>query len=179
MKRTDPISRYAATLTLAGGLALVLATPALSQGDAGNPPDRPPPREQGFTETGGYADALRILGDDVRLPPGADAARAPLTITDFDDGAEIRAPSGDVIGEVDKIVLGPDRRRWVVFDHGGVLGIDERTVALPLARFTRRGDDVYVAGVTEDDVRNLPGVAQRWEDYPSTEVEGPLGLDLQ
>lgn len=179
MKHTHFLGRYAATLSLAGGLALVLAAPALSQGDAGNPPNRPPPREQGFAQTGGYAEALRILGDDYRLPPAANQSRGPLTISDFDDGEEIRAPSGDVIGEVDKIVLGPDGERWVVFDHGGVLGIGERTVALPLARFTRRGEDFYVAGVTEEDVRNLPGVVQRWADYPRLEVEGPLGTNLQ
>jgi|GEM_PF-5810266 len=178
MKRTDSFSRYAAALSLAGGIALLAAVPALSQGDAGNPPDRPPPRQEGFTETGGYADALRILGDDVRLPPSADRGRV-LTITDFDDGEEIRSPSGEVIGDVDKIVLGPDRERWVVFDHGGVLGFDERTVALPLARFIRRGDDFYVRGVTEEDVRNLPGVGQRWDAYPRIEVEGPLGINLQ
>ncbi|GGK43008.1 PRC-barrel domain-containing protein [Salinarimonas ramus] len=165
------------TAPLAGALAaLLLASPALAQGAAGNPPDRPPPREQGFTEYGGYSDALRLLGDDYRLPPPSNESRGPLTIVDF-EGAELRAPSGDVIGQVDKIVLGPDRERWVVFDHGGFLGFDERKVALPLARVTRRGDDFYVRGVTEADIRNLPGVVQRWEDYPRLEVQGPLGLD--
>ncbi|MFP4272600.1 MAG: hypothetical protein ACLFRH_06155 [Halothiobacillaceae bacterium] len=142
-------------------------------------PDRPPPREEGFVEYGGYSEALTILGDDYRLPPSATDSRGPLTIVDFDDGEEIRASSGDVVGEIDKVVLGPDRERWVVFDHGGVLGFGERKVALPLARFVRRGDDLYVQGVTEEDVRNLPGVAQRWEDYPRIEVEGPLGLDVK
>lgn len=168
---------YAAPL--AGAFAaLILATPALAQGTAATP-DRPPPREEAFTEYGGYAEALRLLGDDYRLPPSANESRGPLTIVDFEDGEEIRAPSGDVIGEVEKIVLGPDRERWVVFDHGGVLGFDERTVALPLDRFTRREDGFYVEGVTEEDVRNLPGVVGRWEDYPRIEVEGPLGLDLR
>ncbi|MGP9822481.1 PRC-barrel domain-containing protein [Salinarimonas sp. NSM] len=169
--------RISKTAPLAGALAaLLLAAPAGAQGDLGNPPDRPPPREQGFEERGGSSDALRQLGDDYRLPPRANESRGPLTIVDF-EGAPLRAPSGDIIGTVDKIVLGPDRERWVVFDHGGFLGLDERKVALPLARVTQRGDDFYVRGVTEEDIRNLPGVVQRWADYPRLEVQGPLGLD--
>ena len=166
------------TAPLAGALAaLLLAAPASAQGDFGNPPDRPPPREQGFTERGGYSDALRLLGDDIRLPPPSNESRGPLTIVDF-EGKPLRAPSGDIIGKVDKIVLGPDRERWVVFDHGGFLGFDERKVALPLSRVTRRGDDFFVHGVTEEDVRNLPGVVERWDDYPRLKVQGPLGLDF-
>ncbi|WP_349368241.1 hypothetical protein [Salinarimonas sp.] len=177
MKRTHSLSDTLAAAALAGGLVALLAAPALSQGAAGSPPDRPPPREEGFVEYGGYADALGILGDDYRLPPPANESRGPLTIVDFDDGEAIRAPSGDVVGEIDKVVLGPDHERWVVFDHGGVLGFGERKLALPLARFVRRDDDLYVQGVTEEDVRNLPGVVQRWEDYPRIEVQGPLGID--
>ena len=179
MKRTHSLSDTLAAAAIAGGLVALLAGPALSQGSAGSPPDRPPPREDGFVERGGYSEALTILGDDYRLPPPSNQSRGPLTIVDFEDGEEIRAPSGDVVGEIDKIVLGPDRERWVVFDHGGVLGFGERTVALPIDRFVRRGDDIYVQGVTEADVRNLPGVVQRWEDYPRIEVEGPLGLDVK
>ncbi|MGJ3262899.1 MAG: PRC-barrel domain-containing protein, partial [Salinarimonas sp.] len=156
--------RYAPSTTITAGAlaALLLAGPALAQNTSAAP-DRPPPRGEAYVESGGYADALRLLGDDVRLPPGASGDGRVLTITDL-DGEDLRAPSGEMIGRIDKIVLGPDRERWVVFDHGGVLGFDERTVALPLARVTRRGDDYYVQGVTEADVRNLPGVTGRWEE---------------
>ncbi len=178
MKNIHSTSLRLATVALASGLVALLAAPTLSQG-IDSPTDRLSSREQGFADDRAYAHTLRILGDASRLPPSVDESRGPLTIVDFEDGEEIHAPSGDVVGEVDKIVLGPDRERWVVFDHGGFLGFGETTVALPLARFVRRDEDLYVQGVTEEDVRNLPGVGRRWENYPGMEVEGPLGLDVR
>ncbi|WP_372423532.1 PRC-barrel domain-containing protein [Salinarimonas chemoclinalis] len=173
---THHITKTAPNAGALAALLLLLAAPASAQGNLGNPPDRPPAVDSAGARSGS-SQALRILGDDVRLPPGAADGRV-LTITDL-DGAPLHAPSGEVIGRVDKIVLGPDRERWVVFDHGGTLGLDERTVALPIARVTRRGDDFYVHGVTEEDMRNLPGVDRRWDEYSRIEVEGPLGIDAR
>lgn len=160
---------------LAGALAaLLLAAPIAS---AQTVDDRPPPRQEGFTETGGYADTLRLLGDDYHVPDVYQEGSSPLTIVEL-DGRDLLAPSGDKVGDADKVVLGPDGERWLVFDHGGILGFDEEKLALPLSRIVQRGDDLVTRGVTEEDVRNLPGVAQRWEDYPSLDVKGPLGIDL-
>jgi hypothetical protein len=162
------------TIVAASLLAVLVAATAAAQTSTTN--DRPPPRQEGFVERGGYADALRLLGDDYRIPRPATTDPSPITIVDL-EADPVYAPSGDVVGRVDKIVLAADGERYLVFDHGGTLGFDERTVALPLERFVMRGDDLYVRGVTEEDIAAMPGVVQRWEDYPALEVEGPLGID--
>ena len=59
---------------------------------------------------------------------------------------------GQDLGEVDRIIVTPQGKRFVVVASGGFLGIGEDKVASPLDRFWMRGNNLVIRGVTENDI---------------------------
>jgi len=60
---------------------------------------------------------------------------------------------GERLGSVHEIVLDPrTNQHYVIVASGGFLGFGEDRVAFPMDRFWIRGDQLYLRGVTEEDI---------------------------
>lgn len=62
---------------------------------------------------------------------------------------------GEKVGSVDRIILGPNKRQYLVVGEGGFLGIGRDRAAFPLERLWVRGDRLVIRSVTEDDIENI------------------------
>ena len=65
---------------------------------------------------------------------------------------------GEEIGTIERVVMRGDRQ-YVVIGSGGILGLGEREVALPLDRLSMSAenkDQFVLLGMTEDDFAELP-----------------------
>jgi sporulation protein YlmC with PRC-barrel domain len=63
---------------------------------------------------------------------------------------------GDQLGDVERVVQGPDGKQHVVIGAGGFLGIGERQVAIPVERVAVQGDRLVVQGMTEAQIKAQP-----------------------
>ncbi|QOL81006.1 PRC-barrel domain-containing protein [Pseudooceanicola spongiae] len=85
------------------------------------------------------------IGDDV----------APMTMTADDlEGYSVKTTNGDVIGEVDNVVL-VNGNAMAVVGIGGFLGLGEHDVALPLSELTFDGTDVWAEGYTKAELEAM------------------------
>lgn len=77
-------------------------------------------------------------------------------------GAPVRLKSGDGIGEIESLILGPDGQTVAaIIGVGGFLGIGERTIAVDIAslRASREdGDVVLDLDATREEVENAEPV---------------------
>jgi sporulation protein YlmC with PRC-barrel domain len=83
--------------------------------------------------------------------PGAQA----LTVSRVDD-MNLYNTQGNELGDVERVVQGPDGKQYVVIGAGGFLGMGEKHVAIPVERVALRGDRLIIQGLTEDQIRALP-----------------------
>lgn len=68
---------------------------------------------------------------------------------------------GEELGEVDRVIVTPQGRRFVVVGAGGFLGLGRDQMAFALERFGMRGDRLVIRVVTEDDIEAM-------DDYRDT-----------
>src|SRR5438876_11737526 len=91
---------------------------------------------------------------------------ARLIGSDKVEGTAVRRSSGDKVGTIERVMI--DKRSgkvaYAVMTFGGFLGIGDEYRALPwsLLRYNERLD-AYELNVTEDQLRNAPVPARRWE----------------
>ena len=73
-------------------------------------------------------------------------------------GKDVVNPQGEEVGKVDDIVLSRmDQRPYAVIGVGGVLGIGQRKVTVPLETLDARGDKVLlVAPLSKDQLKQQP-----------------------
>jgi hypothetical protein len=72
---------------------------------------------------------------------------------------------GQDLGEVDRIIVTPQGKQFVVVASGGFLGIGEDKVAFPLDRFWSRGDNLVIRGVTEDDIEAMDNYRDTLDNF--------------
>ncbi len=88
----------------------------------------------------------------------------PMRVGDLEN-MEVYNARGDELGEVDRVIVTPQGRHFVVVGAGGFLGIGRDTVAFPLERFGIRGDRLVIRGVTEDDIEAMDDYRDRLDSY--------------
>ena len=134
------------------------------------------PVEDGIAVTRQRPDAL-LRVDEYQLPPRFAEERAPMIIADL-EAQPIYTRAGENVGTVDRLVQGPDGERWIVFEHGGILGFGAEKLALPLERFYVEDGRLFVWGVTQEDIEQMEGIDQAWGDVPAIQDTGPFGMNL-
>ena len=78
-----------------------------------------------------------------------------LTVDDLED-MDLHNGKDKQVGSGEEIVAGTDKKQYVVIAEGGLWGIGEDHVVLPLERFWVQDDDrLAVYGVTEEDMERL------------------------
>ncbi|WP_194913211.1 PRC-barrel domain-containing protein [Azospirillum sp. INR13] len=74
-------------------------------------------------------------------------------------GKDVVGKDGDKLGEVEDVILdGNGQAQQLVLSRGGLLGINEKKIAIDFAQVQSRPDDdkLHVSTLSEGDVRNLP-----------------------
>ncbi|MEO1794886.1 MAG: PRC-barrel domain-containing protein, partial [Pseudomonadota bacterium] len=70
-------------------------------------------------------------------------------------GEYVYGENGETLGDVNDVVL-TNGVPNVVIGVGGFLGLGEREVAVPVERFSKRDDKLYVTNMTEEQLKNMP-----------------------
>jgi sporulation protein YlmC with PRC-barrel domain len=111
---------------------------------------------------------LAPADDGAAARPAAGAARdgtgelgalAQMTVGEL-VGSEVKNNRDESIGEIDAVILPPGAARIeAVLSVGGVLGIGDKSVAIPLDRLAKSTDGLrFKIPVTEDELKRLPKV---------------------
>ncbi|HYO81314.1 MAG TPA: PRC-barrel domain-containing protein [Bryobacteraceae bacterium] len=95
----------------------------------------------------------RVNAGDAETTASVDATAPmrPVLVSALED-MNVYNGRGEELGEVDRVIVTPQGRRFLVVGAGGFLGIGRDRVAFPLERFGMRGDRLVIRGVTEDDI---------------------------
>ncbi|MGF9762221.1 DUF4142 domain-containing protein [Microvirga sp. 0TCS3.31] len=105
--------------------------------------------------------------------PGAQA----LTVSRVDD-MNLYNTQGNELGDVERVVQGPDGKQYVVIGAGGFLGIGEKHVAIPLERVALRGDRLVTQDFTEDQIRALPSFDRNDRSFRQLEGNQPVQVSV-
>lgn len=118
------------------------------------------------------------------------STEAPNTINRASNllGMAVHTPDREKLGKVDDIVFDATSGRvaYVVLGSGGILGIDEKRVAVPLSAFTPSADSsTLVLNTTKDRLQMAQGLKQgHWPSINTTSWgaerfwESPQGKDM-
>lgn len=81
-------------------------------------------------------------------------------------GATVKRRTGDSIGRIEELIMSPDASvRAAVVSVGGVLGLGDKTVAIPFEQFSLAPDGATVfLTMSEQDLRALPAFDPNAED---------------
>jgi predicted outer membrane protein len=101
--------------------------------------------------------------------PGAQA----LTVSRVND-MNLYNTQGNELGDVERVVQGPDGKQYVVIGAGGFLGMGEKHVAIPADRMALRGDRLIIQGLTEDQIRALPSFDRNDRSFRQLEGNQPV-----
>ena len=80
------------------------------------------------------------------------------------------------LGEVDRVVQGPNGQQWVVIGWGGVLGLGEIHIAIPAERLALGGDRLIAQGMTTEQLKTLPSFDRNDRGY--RELEGTAQIRI-
>jgi hypothetical protein len=101
--------------------------------------------------------------------PGAQA----LTVSRVND-MNLYNTQGNELGDVERVVQGPDGKQYVVIGAGGFLGMGEKHVAIPADRTALRGDRLITQDFTEDQIRALPSFDRNDRSFRQLEGNQPV-----
>jgi sporulation protein YlmC with PRC-barrel domain len=105
--------------------------------------------------------------------PGAQA----LTVSRVND-MNLYNTQGNELGDVERVVQGPDGKQYVVIGAGGFLGMGEKHVAIPADRMAMRGDRLIIQGLTEDQIRALPSFDRNDRSFRQLEGNQPVQVSV-
>jgi sporulation protein YlmC with PRC-barrel domain len=72
-------------------------------------------------------------------------------------GKSLYNDQGDKIGEVEDLIISPDRNlTFVIVGAGGFIGFGQHDVAVPVSRIQDRGGKLVMPGVTMDLLKTMP-----------------------
>ncbi|MFL4469414.1 PRC-barrel domain-containing protein [Tateyamaria armeniaca] len=160
------------TLKLSAATAAILAAPAFA-GDTMKT-DETSQADTAYIETAqDLANDTEAAMDNVL--DGVETSDATTTVEDL-IGLNVLSAKNETVGEIDYIVRSLDGYVAVV-GLGGVLGLGEYTVAVPMEEFVMTEDDTLrLATWTEEELEALPEVDEsELESLPS---EYPLDVSL-
>lgn len=141
---------FYSTLSMAVAAILLVTTPALAAPAADNQPvttqsgDRPMDGEKGLRTSAKHA---------ADMPAGLYKASALI-------GMDVRDRTGSSIGEIKDMALDPGQEnvRYAVLSFGGVLGVGDKSFAVPLSAFEPGNNyDALVLNVSEKHLDDLKG----------------------
>jgi len=119
-------------------------TPPPAAAPAAPPPAGPAARPAPADSTGAVSPAS---------PSGAGTQAVPVSrIADMN----VVDVQGRTLGEIERVVQGPDGRMQVVVGVGGFLGLGERDIALPLDELALRNNELVIRQVNEQELRAMP-----------------------
>ncbi|ACA20007.1 PRC-barrel domain protein [Methylobacterium sp. 4-46] len=81
---------------------------------------------------------------------------------------------GEVLGDVEQVVRGGDGHASIVIGHGGVLGLGEKQVAVPLDKVSMNGDRLVARGITDDQIKAMPA----WTKGSGTPVNADQSVSV-
>ena len=89
-----------------------------------------------------------------------------LIASDKVEGTPVRRPDGEKLGSIERVMI--DKRTgkvaYAVMTFGGFLGIGNEYRALPWSMLRYNPElDAYELNVTEDQLRNAPGLTTGWD----------------
>lgn len=136
----------ASCFTAAALAASLLASPAGAQNAHGV---TPPAQETATTKSGetvvtGNASSM----SDIASAGGYRSSRIV--------GAAVYNDSHDSVGTVDDLILSDTKPVEVILSVGGILGLGDRLVAVPFARFTFRDNKVTLPDATKEKLKSMP-----------------------
>jgi sporulation protein YlmC with PRC-barrel domain len=100
---------------------------------------------------------------------GTGAARQ-FSVNQLED-MKVYNTSGNQLGEVEDVLVGPNSQTFLVVAYGGFLGLGEHRVAMPLDRFQLQNDRLVGAGMTEDQLKALPAYTRGAQGYRAAETD--------
>lgn len=72
------------------------------------------------------------------------------------EGKDLYGANNEKVGEIDKVVMGPDNKvNSVLVDIGGFLGIGAKTVSIPVAQLRAEGDRVVAQNLTKEQAKGM------------------------
>jgi sporulation protein YlmC with PRC-barrel domain len=80
-------------------------------------------------------------------------------------GTEVQNEQGENLGEIKDIVINLDKGTvsYAVLSSGGVLGIGEKLLAVPLTAFSRSADQKHlVLQTTKDNITKAESIGNNW-----------------
>ena len=134
---------------------------AAGQGQDSEDPNQTPEMQEGqqqatATQTGEQAQA------------GGEGQMQSIAVSDL-QGMQVFTERGEQAGEVSGLVQSTaDNKMYVVIDHGGLLGLGEKTVALSLEGLLLQGDRIIVPSLTDEEIEALPEF-EASEQFPEVE----------
>lgn len=98
-----------------------------------------------------------------------DAARAgsAVKVSRLND-MQLYNARGEALGDVEQVVRGSDGQTSLVIGRGGLLGLGERHVAVPLDKVAMRGDRLVAQGLTDAQIQGMPA----WNKAAATALKG-------
>jgi len=91
---------------------------------------------------------------------------ARLIASDKVEGTAVRRSDGEKLGSIKRVMIdkGTGKVAYAVMTFGGFLGIGDEHSALPWSVLRYNLDlDAYELNVTEDQLRNSPGLTTGWD----------------
>ncbi|GJE04295.1 PRC-barrel domain-containing protein [Methylobacterium isbiliense] len=76
---------------------------------------------------------------------------------------------GQQIGDVERLVRGEDKKLYAVVGHGGLFGLGEKEIALPVDRLMMHDGRLMIVGLSDEQIKAMPGYNAKAGKY--TEVE--------
>lgn len=70
---------------------------------------------------------------------------------------------GDELGDIDRVIVDGQGRKYLVIGNGGFWGIGRDRVAFPLDRFWAGADRIVIRGVTEQDIENMDNYKSQFD----------------
>ncbi len=82
---------------------------------------------------------------------------------------------GDALGDVEHVLMhGADEKTYVVIEHGGLLGMGEKQVALPVDNMFLRDGKMVMCGMTDDQIHTVPSWTGGTAGYTDFTAEQPV-----
>lgn len=81
---------------------------------------------------------------------------------------------GEILGDIEQVVRGGDGQASIVIGHGGILGLGEKQVALPIDKVSMNGDRLVARGITDDQIKAMPA----WTKGSGTQLNADQSVSV-
>lgn len=85
---------------------------------------------------------------------------------------------GQQVGDVERLVRGQDKQLYAVVGHGGTFGLGEKEIVLPVDHLTMHDGRLMVVGLTDDQIKAMPGYDAKAGTYSDVEASALAPLSI-